>query len=118
MSDLIKFKRIRVQCIRLSDIKHKNYILSVENNLRRNMHAFWSYVNTLNRNEGYQSSMALGDEFSSSDLGSANIFASFFGSVYSGQSTCHNGLDRYVRQLCPNFRITRIVARMMFPHIS
>ena len=102
--DYLNFSNLRAQYKFLTKKDYSAYVDTVECNVRNNVKSFWNFVNAKRGNHGLPSNMQYGSSSASSHSAIANLFATYFGSVYTsptGQSpalnTFHsssNGLHR------------------------
>ena len=81
--DYLIFSNLRSKCKRALARDHRNYIDSVENTVSDNVSNFWKFVNTKRGVHGIPNEVHLDCDSASSHAAVANLFADFFGSVYT-----------------------------------
>ena len=72
----------RKTCIKIMRKDKLNYINRVENSINTNNKYFFKYINDLNGNKNFPSSIYYNNEVADKDINIANLFAKKFGSVY------------------------------------
>lgn len=84
--DYLAFSNLRAKCKQMSNLDYLRHITSVESNISRNVKSFWSFVNSRRSNEAFPSYLNL-DGVSADNSGSiADLFATYFQSVYRDTS--------------------------------
>ena len=87
------FSDLRSQCKALTKSDYRAYVNDVENSIRYNVRSFWSFVKAKRGVCGLPSSMHFEGATASSESAVADLFATYFGSVYTpsvGQATALN----------------------------
>ena len=82
LSDFIEFKRLRALYIKISRSKYREYISIVQDNLKKNIRSFWSFVKHLNNDSYIPSETFLNDNIANNDSETCNLFSQYFGSTY------------------------------------
>lgn len=82
LANSIRFKRLRAQCVRMSRCKYRAYISSVQLDLKKNIKSFWSFVNSLRRDNKTPNGVFLGVNRAESDREAADLYARHFAAVY------------------------------------
>ena len=80
--DYLTFCRLRSECKSLSRSCYRGYVASTEASIPLNIKTFWKFINSKRSAHGLPGSMYLGDTTSSDNSEIADMFASFFESVY------------------------------------
>ena len=83
LNHYIEFKRLRAACVRLSRVKYRNYINSVECSLKKNIKNFWSFLKKLNKESNIPSKTYLKDTAATNEIETTELFSRYFGTVYS-----------------------------------
>lgn len=81
--DYETFSYLRSECKSLTSKCYKDYIHHIENNLKMSPKSFWSFIRSKKSNSSVPDYVKLDDKIASTGLDVVNLFASFFGSVYS-----------------------------------
>ena len=102
----IEFKRLRAICIRMSRIKYRDYIKSVESSLRINIKSFWSFVKSLKSDSNIPSEMLLNDRTASNDLETVNLFSLHFSSVLTEADRSSLVVNFSVEEILSDINIT------------
>ena len=89
IEDYTEFKRQSEMYQRLSRINYKDYIDSVENNIKPNPKSFWSYVKRSRNDHDLPLCTVYNDVSVYNDKDIADQFANFFGSTYSSTQTSY-----------------------------
>ncbi|XP_076672265.1 uncharacterized protein LOC143371199 [Andrena cerasifolii] len=84
--DYWNFSSLRSQCKFLMKKDYRAYVERVENSVQRDVKSFWSFVNAKRGTRGLPSNMHHGTSSASSHPAVANLFATYFGSVYTSPS--------------------------------
>ena len=84
--DYQNFSNLRTQCNILSKQCFQNYITYTEASLQQNPKTFWSYTNSLYNSSKQPSNYTLNNKSASMGSQAAELFAEYFGSVYSNKS--------------------------------
>ena len=82
LRDKSVFCNLRAECKRLSTLLHERYMANIERSLYSDPKFFWSYSKNLRQNNSIPEFISYDNEVSSSDSQSAEMFASFFKSVF------------------------------------
>ena len=93
LSDYLLFSGFRSQCKLLSKAEYRAYVDTTENSIQNNVRGFWSFVNAKRGDQGLPTTMHCGSWVASSGLAVADLFGTYFGSVYTspcGQSSALN----------------------------
>lgn len=94
---LLVYRRLQKEFDVLNKFLYKQYVLSVESNLKTNSKRFWSFINSKNQSNGIPSCMRHNNVSSSDLLTICNMFANHFQSVYSsGSSPPLNAIENFV----------------------
>lgn len=83
LSDYLTFSSLRSQCKLLTKDDYRAYVATVENSVRYDVKNFWNFVNAKRGNNGLPSTMHHGTYSASSPTSIANLFATYFDSVYA-----------------------------------
>ena len=83
LCDYWNFSSLRSQCKHLTKVDYRTYVTRVENSVQSNVRSFWNFVNSKRGSQGLPSNMHLDASSASSHPAVANLFASYFGSVYT-----------------------------------
>ena len=92
-SDYLLFSSIRSQCKLLIKSDYRAYVETTEISLQDHVRCFWSFVNAKRGNQGFPASMCNDSSTASSSLAIADLFATYFGSVYTTPSVQSSALD-------------------------
>ncbi|KAG7308425.1 hypothetical protein JYU34_005625 [Plutella xylostella] len=93
LSDYAEYSLLRTRCKLLLADCSRAYILDTELAIPKTIKSFWQYVKSLKKNSsGYPSTMSLGDSSSSDPEQIAEMFGTFFSSVFEPTNTM-NQLD-------------------------
>ena len=83
----VHFRRIFVQHRREFQFLHRflyrNYLWSIEQNLKLDSKRFWVYINSSKKSSGYPNQMVYKDQISTDLQTSVNLFADYFCTVYN-----------------------------------
>lgn len=88
LEEYIKFKQLRAQVIRLSRVKYREYLLSLEKEISSNGKRFWSYLKKLKRYPDIPNNMKYNSQSSTEDIVICELFSDYFQSTYSCSSQC------------------------------
>ena len=83
LDDYIRFKELRARCIRTSRRCYNSFVTHTEANIKQNPKSFWTFINKLRSDNAVPSNMYHSDIQANDDVSIANLFLSYFGSVYS-----------------------------------
>ena len=84
--DYLAFSSLRSLCKYKIAAAHSRYNTKTENNILHDPKSFWKFVNSYNSDTNIPSKVTLGNTTSTSLSETADLFASFFGSVYNTDS--------------------------------
>jgi len=82
-----KFEQLRREFQFLHRFLHKQYIYSVENDIKSNSKKFWVYINELKNKSEYPNEFIHNEKTSYNLQDSVNLFASYFSSTFSSDDT-------------------------------
>lgn len=80
--DYIVFANLRTQCKVLTEQCYRSYIATLSESIHSDTTQFWNHINSLNKNHGIPNSMRFNGLSAESGEDIANLFASYFSSVY------------------------------------
>ena len=83
LSDYLLFSDLRSQCKLLTKSDYRAYVETVENSVQYNIRNFWSFVNAKRGDHSLPSSTHYEGSTASSYVAIADLFATYFGSVYN-----------------------------------
>ena len=106
-ADYIEFKKLRAMCIRLSRVKYKNYIAAIASNIKKNIRSFWSYVKSCKRELNIPCNTFWDTSVAINELGTTNLFSSFFASVYVDNSINEVPLIDTITDILSDFRLSK-----------
>lgn len=84
--DRAKFLQLRKEHEFLNKFLYRQYITSIESNIKRNSKSFWCYLNSKRKGSALPQCMELGDEQSNDIQSSCQLFAKFFQSSYNSDT--------------------------------
>ena len=84
--DYLTFSELRSSCKSLIADAHKNFNSRIENNIRHDPKSFWKTVNSYKSDTDIPDNVTLGDVTSNNPTETAELFATFFSSVYNPNS--------------------------------
>ena len=79
------FAQLRREFQTLHRFLHRNYIWSVERDLRSNSKPFWVYINKIRKSSGFPNQMTYQGNTSTNLQTSVDLFADYFCSVYNSE---------------------------------
>lgn len=91
--DRVAFLNFSKQFDGLHCIAYKNYITKAQNSMASNPKSFWNFVNSKRKTFGFPSSMCFNDVTANNSGDIANLFATFFQSIYSRTDIVNNKYD-------------------------
>ena len=94
LCDYWHFSSLRSPCKHLMKVDYRTYVTRVENSVQSNVKSFWNFVNSKRGSQGLPSNMHLDASSASSHPAVANLFASYFGSVYTTPSRPASALNK------------------------
>ena len=92
LMDYIHFKKLRAQVIRMSRVKYKEYLVSIESDIRLNSKRFWSYLKNMKKHPEIPLNMNYNSLSSTDDIIISDFFADYF---HSNFAVNNNSLDQY-----------------------
>lgn len=101
--DYSKYSVARAEYNNLNNSLYKSYLQKIKNDFKYNTKAFYNFVNSKRKTNGYPSVMKLNNYESSDDINISNMFADFFSSTYSDKQYCS---DSYPNTLYTNRAIS------------
>lgn len=81
-SDYLCFSKLRTDCKSMSKQCYRSYTQNIESTMQHNIKSFWGFVNTKRKSPGIPLVTFNNLQRSTDDFSTANLFASYFGSVY------------------------------------
>ena len=81
-SDLHAYELIKASLKTSLSSAYHQYILNIQTSIKSKPDTFWSYIRSVNKTDGFPNSMLFNNVESDDPLSIANMFASFFESVY------------------------------------
>lgn len=112
LSDYREFSLLRARAKKLLSDSLQSFIVNTESNLSKNINEFWKYVSSLKKNDSsYPNSMYLNDKTADKPEEIAELFNSFFGSVYEPATT----LTELELQCLPSGEIFPTISSLQIP---
>ena len=88
------YSSLKSQYNRVFESTHKNYLIKVKAEIRRDAKQFWKYINSKRNNDGLPNSLSYKDKSSTDETEISDMFVDFFQSVYNPVfSGCDNFFD-------------------------
>jgi Reverse transcriptase (RNA-dependent DNA polymerase) len=97
-SDYESFSLLRKRQKSLSKLCFSNYIISIENSIKRNANNFWHYVKSKRQTDQIPNSLFFNNITASDDLSKSNLFNDYFNSVFihtSPPDPCFDNLPSF-----------------------
>lgn len=79
--DYLKFSKLRSQCKILTKSCHNNYLLSTQNNLKKNPRKFWKFIKTNKNITTLPSTLKYENNISNNLFDISNYFGKYFSSI-------------------------------------
>lgn len=103
----IEYDLVKKEFEILQNFLYQNYLLYIESNLKKNPKQFWNYVSLKKENNSLPSKMLFNGNHASSDVDKAELFASFFKSVFVNDAN-EVPIDEFLIGYYPTSRFTTI----------
>lgn len=81
-TDYLKFSSTRSQCKALSKLDYSRYLHNMQHSLKYQPNKLWSYIKNLKSSSGIPNTMSLNHQTADNGEDIANLFSSYFSSVY------------------------------------